>query len=229
MAAAGGTVSGPASSCKPGRTSTGAAPSAPDSKLSNQVSTIVSLLSTLCRGSPLVTHVGRHSWNQTEGRWTSDLQVVWRDLSLVPSSGPVAFSTARLDGVGSGRRRALRAGHHAAGGPPAGAPVRGTKGAAQIHGGVDGADPRPATSRQFRGEIAPTAHRLYPQQRHRRSDRRHRHRRYEHTERRRYDRCFYQHANESCFVVVKFLLVHLPAFCCSFWGELHGRCWTDAA
>lgn len=59
MAAAGGTVSGPSSSCKPGRTSTGAAPSAPDSKLSNQVSTIVSLLSTLCRGSPLVTHVGR--------------------------------------------------------------------------------------------------------------------------------------------------------------------------
>uniref|UniRef100_A0A3Q4BWY9 E3 ubiquitin-protein ligase n=1 Tax=Mola mola TaxID=94237 RepID=A0A3Q4BWY9_MOLML len=56
MAAAGGTVSGPASSCKPGRTSTGGAPSAPDSKLSNQVSTIVSLLSTLCRGSPLVTH-----------------------------------------------------------------------------------------------------------------------------------------------------------------------------
>ncbi|CAK6980078.1 E3 ubiquitin-protein ligase HECTD1 isoform X5 [Scomber scombrus] len=57
MAAAGGTVSGPASSCKPGRTSTGASvPSAPDSKLSNQVSTIVSLLSTLCRGSPLVTH-----------------------------------------------------------------------------------------------------------------------------------------------------------------------------
>ncbi|XP_023254939.1 E3 ubiquitin-protein ligase HECTD1, partial [Seriola lalandi dorsalis] len=56
MAAAGGIVSGPASSCKPGRTSTGAAPSAPDSKLSNQVSTIVSLLSTLCRGSPLVTH-----------------------------------------------------------------------------------------------------------------------------------------------------------------------------
>lgn len=59
MAAAGGTVSGPSSSCKPGRTSTGAAPSStPDSKLSNQVSTIVSLLSTLCRGSPLVTHVG---------------------------------------------------------------------------------------------------------------------------------------------------------------------------
>ncbi|XP_075963462.1 E3 ubiquitin-protein ligase HECTD1 isoform X3 [Anarhichas minor] len=56
MAAAGGTASGPASSCKPGRTSTGGAPSAPDSKLSNQVSTIVSLLSTLCRGSPLVTH-----------------------------------------------------------------------------------------------------------------------------------------------------------------------------
>uniref|UniRef100_A0A7N6AS49 E3 ubiquitin-protein ligase n=1 Tax=Anabas testudineus TaxID=64144 RepID=A0A7N6AS49_ANATE len=56
MAAAGGMVSGPASSCKPGRTSTGAAPSSADSKLSNQVSTIVSLLSTLCRGSPLVTH-----------------------------------------------------------------------------------------------------------------------------------------------------------------------------
>ncbi|XP_078144182.1 E3 ubiquitin-protein ligase HECTD1 [Centroberyx gerrardi] len=56
MAAAGGTATGPASSCKPGRTSTGAAPSAADSKLSNQVSTIVSLLSTLCRGSPLVTH-----------------------------------------------------------------------------------------------------------------------------------------------------------------------------
>ncbi|XP_056283262.1 E3 ubiquitin-protein ligase HECTD1 isoform X2 [Pseudoliparis swirei] len=56
MAAAGGTASGPASSCKPSRTSAGAAPSVPDSKLSNQVSTIVSLLSTLCRGSPLVTH-----------------------------------------------------------------------------------------------------------------------------------------------------------------------------
>ncbi|KAK1893759.1 E3 ubiquitin-protein ligase HECTD1 [Dissostichus eleginoides] len=56
MAAAGGSVTGPASSCKPGRTSTGSAPSAPDAKLSNQVSTIVSLLSTLCRGSPLVTH-----------------------------------------------------------------------------------------------------------------------------------------------------------------------------
>ncbi|XP_054653507.1 E3 ubiquitin-protein ligase HECTD1 [Dunckerocampus dactyliophorus] len=56
MAAAGGAASGPSSACKPGRTSTGGAPSAPDSKLSNQVSTIVSLLSTLCRGSPLVTH-----------------------------------------------------------------------------------------------------------------------------------------------------------------------------
>ncbi|KAK3538022.1 hypothetical protein QTP70_027376 [Hemibagrus guttatus] len=56
MAAAGGSVVGPSSTCKPGRTSTGGAPSAPDSKLSNQVSTIVSLLSTLCRGSPLVTH-----------------------------------------------------------------------------------------------------------------------------------------------------------------------------
>jgi len=57
MAAAGGVATGPASSCKPGRISTGGAPSGPDSKLSNQVSTIVSLLSTLCRGSPLVTHV----------------------------------------------------------------------------------------------------------------------------------------------------------------------------
>ncbi|XP_052475722.1 E3 ubiquitin-protein ligase HECTD1 isoform X7 [Carassius gibelio] len=56
MAAAGGTTSRPSSTCKPGRTSSGAAPSAADSKLSNQVSTIVSLLSTLCRGSPLVTH-----------------------------------------------------------------------------------------------------------------------------------------------------------------------------
>ncbi|XP_036006547.1 E3 ubiquitin-protein ligase HECTD1 isoform X3 [Fundulus heteroclitus] len=56
MAAAGGTVSGSSSSCKPGRPSTGATPSAADSKLSNQVSTIVSLLSTLCRGSPVVTH-----------------------------------------------------------------------------------------------------------------------------------------------------------------------------
>ncbi|XP_017331292.1 E3 ubiquitin-protein ligase HECTD1 isoform X5 [Ictalurus punctatus] len=56
MAAAGGSVAGPSSTCKPSRTSTGGAPSAPDSKLSNQVSTIVSLLSTLCRGSPLVTH-----------------------------------------------------------------------------------------------------------------------------------------------------------------------------
>ncbi|XP_034163726.1 E3 ubiquitin-protein ligase HECTD1 isoform X6 [Pangasianodon hypophthalmus] len=56
MAAAGGSAAGPSSTCKPGRTSTGGAPSAPDSKLSNQVSTIVSLLSTLCRGSPLVTH-----------------------------------------------------------------------------------------------------------------------------------------------------------------------------
>ncbi|XP_024133712.1 E3 ubiquitin-protein ligase HECTD1 [Oryzias melastigma] len=56
MAAAGGSVSGSSSACKPGRPSTGATPSAPDSKLSNQVSTIVSLLSTLCRGSPVVTH-----------------------------------------------------------------------------------------------------------------------------------------------------------------------------
>lgn len=57
MAAAGGTVSGPSSACKPGRSTTGAPSTAADSKLSNQVSTIVSLLSTLCRGSPLVTHV----------------------------------------------------------------------------------------------------------------------------------------------------------------------------
>lgn len=63
MAAAGGTVSGSSSSCKPGRPSTGATPSAADSKLSNQVSTIVSLLSTLCRGSPLVTHVGPHHFS----------------------------------------------------------------------------------------------------------------------------------------------------------------------
>ncbi|NXD68096.1 HECD1 ligase, partial [Eolophus roseicapillus] len=56
MAAAGGTASGPSSACKPGRSSTGAPATAADSKLSNQVSTIVSLLSTLCRGSPVVTH-----------------------------------------------------------------------------------------------------------------------------------------------------------------------------
>ncbi|XP_073751129.1 E3 ubiquitin-protein ligase HECTD1 isoform X10 [Callorhinus ursinus] len=56
MAAAGGTVSGPSSACKPGRSTTGAPSTAADSKLSNQVSTIVSLLSTLCRGSPVVTH-----------------------------------------------------------------------------------------------------------------------------------------------------------------------------
>ena len=57
MAAAGGTATGPSSACKPGRSSTGAPSTAADSKLSNQVSTIVSLLSTLCRGSPVVTHV----------------------------------------------------------------------------------------------------------------------------------------------------------------------------
>ncbi|NXP96820.1 HECD1 ligase, partial [Vidua macroura] len=57
MAAAGGTASGPSSACKPGRSSTGAPSTAADSKLSNQVSTIVSLLSTLCRGSPVVTHI----------------------------------------------------------------------------------------------------------------------------------------------------------------------------
>ncbi|XP_058522280.1 E3 ubiquitin-protein ligase HECTD1 isoform X8 [Ochotona princeps] len=56
MAAAGGTVSGPSSACKPGRSSAGAPSATADSKLSNQVSTIVSLLSTLCRGSPVVTH-----------------------------------------------------------------------------------------------------------------------------------------------------------------------------
>ncbi|XP_076201098.1 E3 ubiquitin-protein ligase HECTD1 isoform X11 [Aptenodytes patagonicus] len=56
MAAAGGTALGPSSACKPGRSSTGAPSTAADSKLSNQVSTIVSLLSTLCRGSPVVTH-----------------------------------------------------------------------------------------------------------------------------------------------------------------------------
>ncbi|XP_074959386.1 E3 ubiquitin-protein ligase HECTD1 isoform X10 [Phalacrocorax aristotelis] len=56
MAAAGGAALGPSSACKPGRSSTGAPATAADSKLSNQVSTIVSLLSTLCRGSPVVTH-----------------------------------------------------------------------------------------------------------------------------------------------------------------------------
>ncbi|XP_021099480.1 E3 ubiquitin-protein ligase HECTD1 isoform X5 [Heterocephalus glaber] len=56
MAAAGGTVSGPSSACKPSRSTTGAPSTTADSKLSNQVSTIVSLLSTLCRGSPVVTH-----------------------------------------------------------------------------------------------------------------------------------------------------------------------------
>ncbi|XP_065761909.1 E3 ubiquitin-protein ligase HECTD1 isoform X5 [Muntiacus reevesi] len=56
MAAAGGTISGPSSACKPSRSTTGAPSTAADSKLSNQVSTIVSLLSTLCRGSPVVTH-----------------------------------------------------------------------------------------------------------------------------------------------------------------------------
>ncbi|XP_036893434.1 E3 ubiquitin-protein ligase HECTD1 isoform X4 [Sturnira hondurensis] len=56
MTAAGGTISGPSSACKPGRSTTGAPSTAADSKLSNQVSTIVSLLSTLCRGSPVVTH-----------------------------------------------------------------------------------------------------------------------------------------------------------------------------
>ncbi|NXW38796.1 HECD1 ligase, partial [Phaetusa simplex] len=57
MAAAGGTASGPSSACKSGRSSTAPPSTAADSKLSNQVSTIVSLLSTLCRGSPVVTHV----------------------------------------------------------------------------------------------------------------------------------------------------------------------------
>ncbi|XP_020732448.1 E3 ubiquitin-protein ligase HECTD1 isoform X5 [Odocoileus virginianus] len=56
MAAAGGTISGPSSACKPSRSTAGAPSTAADSKLSNQVSTIVSLLSTLCRGSPVVTH-----------------------------------------------------------------------------------------------------------------------------------------------------------------------------
>ncbi|XP_069494582.1 E3 ubiquitin-protein ligase HECTD1 isoform X2 [Ambystoma mexicanum] len=56
MAAAGGTVSGPPSACKSGSRSSGPPPPASDLKVSNQVSTIVSLLSTLCRGSPVVTH-----------------------------------------------------------------------------------------------------------------------------------------------------------------------------
>ena len=78
MAAAGGVATGPASSCKPGRTSTGGAPSGPDSKLSNQVSTIVSLLSTLCRGSPLVTHV-----REPQGVWGGEVQV----LNMTPIGG----------------------------------------------------------------------------------------------------------------------------------------------
>lgn len=82
MAAAGGTVSGPASSCKPGRTSTGGAPSAPDSKLSNQVSTIVSLLSTLCRGSPLVTHVCRFASQTGNGKKYPDFPQNKVSLSL---------------------------------------------------------------------------------------------------------------------------------------------------
>ncbi|XP_072283710.1 E3 ubiquitin-protein ligase HECTD1 isoform X3 [Pyxicephalus adspersus] len=56
MAAAGGTVSGPSSSCKSGRGTSSGPSTSGDSKISNQVSTIVSLLSTLCRGSPVVTH-----------------------------------------------------------------------------------------------------------------------------------------------------------------------------
>ncbi|XP_069807303.1 E3 ubiquitin-protein ligase HECTD1 isoform X4 [Dendropsophus ebraccatus] len=56
MAAAGGTVSGPSSACKTGRGTSGGPSTSGDSKISNQVSTIVSLLSTLCRGSPVVTH-----------------------------------------------------------------------------------------------------------------------------------------------------------------------------
>nr|XP_033808047.1 E3 ubiquitin-protein ligase HECTD1 isoform X5 [Geotrypetes seraphini] len=56
MAAAGGTTSGPPSACKPNRSTTGTPSTSTDSKLSSQVSTIVSLLSTLCRGSPVVTH-----------------------------------------------------------------------------------------------------------------------------------------------------------------------------
>ncbi|KAG8449614.1 hypothetical protein GDO86_016307 [Hymenochirus boettgeri] len=56
MASAGGTVSGPSSACKPGRGTSGGPSTSGDSKISNQVSTIVSLLSTLCRGSPVVTH-----------------------------------------------------------------------------------------------------------------------------------------------------------------------------
>ncbi|KAG8545140.1 hypothetical protein GDO81_021357 [Engystomops pustulosus] len=56
MAAAGGTASGPSSACKSGRGTSGGPSTSGDSKISNQVSTIVSLLSTLCRGSPVVTH-----------------------------------------------------------------------------------------------------------------------------------------------------------------------------
>ncbi|XP_075469295.1 E3 ubiquitin-protein ligase HECTD1 isoform X10 [Ascaphus truei] len=56
MAAAGGSASGPSSACKTGRGTSGGPSTSGDSKISNQVSTIVSLLSTLCRGSPVVTH-----------------------------------------------------------------------------------------------------------------------------------------------------------------------------
>lgn len=96
MAAAGGNVSGSSSSCKPGRPSTGATPSAADSKLSNQVSTIVSLLSTLCRGSPLVTHV---SVGKGGGVCVSASM-----LTFILWTGPAAVSAAGLHGVRPGWR-----------------------------------------------------------------------------------------------------------------------------
>uniref|UniRef100_A0A8C4R5R1 E3 ubiquitin-protein ligase n=1 Tax=Eptatretus burgeri TaxID=7764 RepID=A0A8C4R5R1_EPTBU len=57
LAAAGGLAPGPSATGtqKPSRGPPPAITSTPESKLSSQVSTIISLLSTLCRGSPIVT------------------------------------------------------------------------------------------------------------------------------------------------------------------------------
>lgn len=93
MAAAGGTASGPPSSCKPSRASTGAGPPAADSKLSNQVSTIVSLLSTLCRGSPLVTHVGPLVPDRLQQRSAAGRLVAKLCCALL-SAGPAALCAA---------------------------------------------------------------------------------------------------------------------------------------
>lgn len=88
-AAGGGAAPGPSSACKPGRPSAGAAPSAPDSKLSNQVSTIVSLLSTLCRGSPLVTHVRPLPARVRRHRFCGSLA---SSLGCRPRGPPIFFS-----------------------------------------------------------------------------------------------------------------------------------------